>query len=46
MITIRPVRLTNREYAELKQLAQLAKTSVAGYVETLIRSALGEKSDD
>lgn len=39
-ITVRPIRLTNAQYAELKQKAQLAEMPVNRYVELLIKATL------
>jgi hypothetical protein len=39
-ISIRPVRLTLEEYAQIKRLAMLAKRSVAQYTAELMRDAL------
>jgi hypothetical protein len=42
-ITIRPVRLTTQEYADLKRAAELERLSVGEYVAALIREALDKK---
>lgn len=39
-VSIRPVRLTLEEYAQIKRLAMLAKQSVAQYTAELMRDAL------
>ena len=39
-VSIRPVRLTLEEYAQIKRLAMLAKQSVAQYTADLMRDAL------
>ncbi len=39
-VSIRPVRLTLEEYAQIKRLAMLARQSVAQYVAELMRDAL------
>ena len=39
-ITVRPIRLTNEQYGELKRLAQIAELPVNRYVELLIKATL------